>query len=99
MTGESMMRLVVSSGVAGVMFSMYASLLLASAAAVADNAPLPTRIVDLTDKVDGVHPGFRAFHAKGAAVNGTFRASSEASRLSSATLFSGTPIAVIARYS
>jgi hypothetical protein len=27
-----------------VMFSMYASLLLASAAAVADNAPLPTQI-------------------------------------------------------
>src|SRR6266446_4199561 len=99
MTGESMMRLVVSSGAAGVMFSMYASLLLASAAAVADNAPLPTQIVDLANKVDGVHPGFRAFHAKGVVVNGTFKASSEAARLSRATLFNGSPIPVTARFS
>ena len=40
-------------------------LLLASAAAIADNPPVPTQIVDLANKVDGVHPGFRAFHAKG----------------------------------
>src|SRR5258708_5847465 len=37
------------------------SLLLASAGAVADNPPLSTQIVDLANKVDGVHPGFRAF--------------------------------------
>jgi hypothetical protein len=41
-----------------------ASLLLASAAVIADNPPVPTQIVDLANKVDGVHPGFRAFHAK-----------------------------------
>src|SRR5258705_4722005 len=99
MTGESMMRLAVSSGAAGVMFSMYASLLLVSAAAVADNAPLPTQIVDLANKVDGAHPGFRAFHAKGVVVNGTFKASSEAARLSRATLFNGSPIPVTARFS
>jgi hypothetical protein len=34
----------------------YVSLLLASAAAIADNPPLPTQIVDLANKVDGVHP-------------------------------------------
>src|SRR5882757_10771295 len=99
MTGESMMRLVVSSGTAGVLFSMYASLLLVSAAAIADNAPLPTQIVDLANKVDGVHPGFRAFHAKGAIVEGTFKASSEAARLCRSALFNGSPIPVTARFS
>jgi len=77
----------------------YASLLLASAAAIADNPPLPTQIVDLANKVDGVHPGFRAFHAKGVVVEGTFKASSEAARLSRATLFNGIPIPVTARFS
>src|SRR5258708_32214831 len=99
MTGESMMCLVVSSGAACVMFSMYASLVLAPAAAIADNAPLPTQIVDLANKVDGVHPGFRAFHAKGVVVEGTFKASSEAARLSRATLFNGSPIPVTTRFS
>ena len=75
------------------------SLLLASAAATADNAPLPTQIVDLANKVDGVHPGFRAFHAKGVVVAGTFKASPEAARLSSATLFNGSSIPVTARFS
>jgi catalase len=74
-------------------------LLLASAAATADNPPLPTQIVDLANKVDGVHPGFRAFHAKGVVVEGTFKASPEAARLSSAVLFNGTTIAVTARFS
>jgi hypothetical protein len=41
------------------------SLLLSSVVATADNPPVPTQIVDLANKVDGVHPGFRAFHAKG----------------------------------
>src|ERR1700684_734415 len=75
------------------------SLLLASAAATADNAPMPTQIVDLANKVDGVHPGFRAFHAKGVVVEGSFKASPEAARLSRATLFTGRTIAVTARFS
>src|ERR1700719_764919 len=65
------------------------SLLLATAAATADNPPLPTQIVDLANKVDGVHPGYRAFHAKGVVVEGTFKASPDAARLSSAKLFNG----------
>src|SRR5260370_25536377 len=91
-----MNRLVVSSGATGV---LYVSLLLASAAAIADTPPLPTQIVDLADKVDGVHPGYRAFHAKGVVVEGTFKASSEAARLSRATLFNSSPIPVTARFS
>jgi catalase len=75
-----------------------ASLLLAFAVAAADT-PLATQIVDLANKTDGVHPGFRAFHAKGVVVEGTFKASAEAARLSSATLFNGHTIAVTARFS
>ncbi len=78
---------------------MCVSLLLASAAATADNPPLPTQIVDLANKVDGVHPGFRAFHAKGVVVEGTFKALPGAARLSSATLFNGKSIPVTARFS
>jgi catalase len=78
---------------------MCVSLLLAAAAATADNAPLPTQIVDLANKVDGVHPGFRAFHAKGVVVEGTFRGSAEARRLSRAILFNGSTIPVTARFS
>jgi catalase len=75
------------------------SLLLACAAAIVDTLPLPTQIVDLANKVDGVHPGFRAFHAKGVVVEGSFKASPEAARLSRATLFNGNTIAVTARFS
>jgi catalase len=78
---------------------MCVSLLLACAAATADNAPVTTQIVDLANKVDGVHPGFRAFHAKGVVVEGSFKASAEAARLSRARLFNGSSIAVIARFS
>jgi catalase len=75
------------------------SLLLAYAAAAADEPPVPTQIVDLANKVDGVHPGFRAFHAKGLVVSGSFKASAEAARLSHATLFNGNTIPVTARFS
>jgi len=49
--------------------------------------------------VDGVHPGFRAFHAKGIVVEGSFKASSDAARLSRAPLFTGRTIPVTARFS
>src|SRR5258708_232302 len=78
---------------------MCVPLLLASAAATADNAPVPTQIVDLANKVDGVHPGFRAFHAKGVVVEGTFKGSAEAAQLSRAILFNGSSIPVTARFS
>jgi catalase len=78
---------------------MWVSLLLACAAASAEELPVTTQIVDLANKVDGVHPGYRAFHAKGVVVEGSFKASAEAARLSRATLFSGRTIAVTARFS
>ncbi len=77
----------------------YVPLLLASAAASADDRPVTTQIVDLANKLDGVHPGFRAFHAKGVVVEGSFKASPEAARLSGATLFNGSSIPATARFS
>jgi catalase len=92
-----MKRSIALARATGVFYS--ATLLLASAAAFADNAPpVPTQIVDLANEVDGVHPGYRAFHAKGVVVEGSFKASAEAARLSSATLFSGKPIPGTARF-
>jgi catalase len=75
------------------------SLLLVCATATAEDPSVPTQIVDLANKVDGVHPGFRAFHAKGVVVEGSFKASPEAARLSRATLFNGSSIPVTARFS
>jgi catalase len=76
-----------------------ASIVLACAVASAAEPPLPTQIVNLANKVDGVHPGFRAFHAKGVVVEGSFKASAAAAQLSSATLFNGSTIALTARFS
>src|SRR5258708_8974300 len=67
------------------------SLLLASAAATADNPPVTTQIVDLANKLNGVHPGFRAFHAKGVVLEGSFKASAHAARLNTAPPFSAPP--------
>jgi len=76
------------------------SLPLACAVAVANDAPVPTQIVDLANKLSGgPHPGFRAFHAKGVVVEGTFKASHEASRLSRATLFNGRTVPITVRFS
>ena len=78
---------------------MAVSFLVASAAATADDPPVPTQVVDLANKLNGVHPGFRAFHAKGVVVEGSFKASPEAAKLSSATLFNGSTIPVTVRFS
>jgi catalase len=80
-------------------FLIYAAFLRASVAVAADNPPLPTQIVDLANRVDGVHAGYRAFHAKGVVVEGNFKASAEAAQLSRAVLFNGSTIPVTARFS
>jgi catalase len=80
-------------------FAMAIALLPAFAAANADEAPVPTQVVDLANKLNGVHPGFRAFHAKGVVVEGSFKASLEAAELSHAKLFNGRPIPVTVRFS
>ena len=69
------------------------------ASVAADNAPVTVQIVDLMNKLYGVHPGFRANHAKGLVVEGSFKASAEAAKLSRAALFGGSAISVTVRFS
>jgi catalase len=51
------------------------------------------------NKVFGVHPGFRANHAKGIVAEGGFKAVPEAAALSRAAIFSGNTIPVTVRFS
>jgi catalase len=67
--------------------------------ALAQDQPLQEQLVNAMNKVFGVHPGFRANHAKGIVVEGSFKASPEAGGLSRAALFSGATIPVTARFS
>jgi catalase len=74
-------------------------LLVALPAFAVEDAPLANQIVDALNKVYGSHPGFRANHAKGIVVEGTFKASHEAATLSRAALFQGRAIPVTVRFS
>jgi catalase len=67
--------------------------------ALAQDQALEEQIVNAMNKVFGVHPGFRANHAKGIVVEGSFKASPEAAGLSRAALFSGGTIPVTVRFS
>jgi catalase len=70
-----------------------------SGAALAEDPPLEVQIVDALNKAFGVHPGFRANHAKGIVTEGTFKASSAAASLSKAAIFSGATIPITVRFS
>jgi catalase len=65
----------------------------------AEDEPIETQIVDAMNKLFGTHPGFRANHAKGVVVEGTFKGSPEAVALSRASLFDGSTIPVTVRFS
>jgi len=65
----------------------------------AEDQPIEQQLIDAMGKVFGVHPEFRANHAKGVVAEGSFTASPEAAGLSRAVLFSGSPIPVTARFS
>ncbi|OAF14764.1 catalase family peroxidase [Bradyrhizobium neotropicale] len=67
--------------------------------ALAQDQPLEEQLVNALNKVFGVHPGFRANHAKGIVVEGSFKASPEAAELSRAALFNGGTIPVTVRFS
>ncbi len=64
-----------------------------------DNPKLDVEIVDALNKNYGVHPGFRANHAKGVVVEGSFTPTPEAAALSKSPLFAGTPLPVTVRFS
>jgi catalase len=55
--------------------------------------------IDALNLAFGVHPGFRANHAKGIVVEGSFKASPEAASLSKAPIFSGEVVPVTVRFS
>jgi catalase len=65
----------------------------------ADDDSVEVQIVDAMNKAFGVHPGFRANHAKGIVVEGSFKGTPEAATLSKAALFAGATIPVTARFS
>jgi len=65
----------------------------------AEDKPIEQQLIDAMDKLFGVHPGFRANHAKGIVVTGSFKASPEAARLSRAVLFNGSPVPATVRFS
>lgn len=71
----------------------------APAAARADEPAIETEIVDAMNKLFGVHPGFRANHAKGIVVEGSFKATPAAAELSKAAPFDGSVIPVTVRFS
>ena len=86
-------------------FSRYATtltMILALAplhAALAVDTSTAEQTVDVLNKVWGVHPGFRANHAKGVVVEGTFTPNAEGPKLSKALLFQGKPSPVTVRFS
>ncbi len=83
-------------------FAKYLASLLAlaiSASVAADDTPVTTQVVDALNKVYGVHPGFRANHAKGVVAEGHFKASPGAAQLSRSPLFDGRTVPVTVRFS
>jgi len=74
-------------------------LVAASGPLEAQDATVETQLVDAMNKLYGVHPGFRANHAKGVVVTGSFKAAPQAARLSKAVLFAGGTIPVTIRCS
>lgn len=68
-------------------------------AVAADPTPTAPQVVEAIEGVFGARPGERRNHTKGTCAVGEFVGRQEASRYSRSALFSGEPIAVIARFS
>lgn len=60
---------------------------------------LAERLVDVMNEIHGVHPGYRAVHAKGSCARGTFVATPEAAELCIAPNLQGAEIPVTVRFS
>jgi catalase len=80
-------------------FGILALLIAAAPIARADDAPLPFRIVDQFNANFGVHPGFRANHAKGAVFEGSFTPAPGAKDFSKAAHLQDGPVPVTVRFS
>ncbi|MGO9133291.1 MAG: catalase family peroxidase [Methylovirgula sp.] len=71
----------------------------ASAGVCFAQEPVEAQIIDTMNKVFGVHPGFRANHAKGVVAEGHFKPSPDAAKLSKAIIFNGNTFPVTVRFS
>jgi catalase len=79
--------------------TLLATLTLAALAAPARAQGVPEQIVNALNKVWGSHPGFRAAHATGVVVEGTFTPTPQAAALSKAVIFAGSAIPITVRFS
>jgi catalase len=59
----------------------------------------PAGIADTFQEVNGLHPGFRRNHAKGACVSGFFQSNGQGVSLSKASIFQPGPVPIIGRFS
>jgi catalase len=73
----------------------------ASATRPSEGAPVvtPRQAIATVDQLFGRHPGYRALHAKGTLCRATFRATPEASRLTTASHMQGDPVDALVRFS
>jgi catalase len=88
----------VKSSVAAAL-AAFAACVIVPAPGWAANDDLATQIVDALNKLYGVHPGYRANHAKGIVVEGHFKASPEAAALTKSPIFAGATLPVTVRFS
>jgi catalase len=72
---------------------------LATASVVRGEDSLATQIVDAMNKIYGTHPGFRANHAKGIVVEGSFEPAPQGAKLSVSPLFASGKIPITVRFS
>jgi catalase len=86
--------------------SSVAAALSAVAASVVAPAPtwaapddVATQIVDALNKLYGVHPGYRANHAKGLVVEGHFKPSPDAAAVTTSPIYAGVTLPVTVRFS
>jgi catalase len=75
------------------------TLIVGQVSVFAGDDSVETQLVDTMNTLFGVHPGFRANHAKGIVAEGYFTASPEAAMLSKAVIFDGSRIPVTVRFS
>jgi catalase len=70
-----------------------------SRSAIAQDPGVNVQIVDAMNKAFGVHPGYRANHAKGIVAEGSFIASKDAKGLTRSPIFAGDQLPVVVRFS
>lgn len=65
----------------------------------AEDEAIEVQVVNALNKAFGAHAGLRSNHAKGVVVEGSFKASPDAAKLSRAAIFDGSTIPVTVRFS